>query len=82
MSKVNLILSNSIEEGKKVASNCGLDIEDSAVITNPQFFEHVSLIPDETIYADSFTSIDLIKKFVLKTHELPKGSEINLKIIN
>ena len=78
---ITLILSNSVDEGKKIVNQLNLIEDNCAIITHPEYVDDIQLDFDETIYADVDTLSSLIKAVQNKIKMLPKKSTVNIKFI-
>ena len=77
---VTLVVADNMKQGNLLINKVGLDLDSCAVITNPSYFEHIKLNPNETIYAHASASTPLFNS--LNQQISLSGHNINLKIIN
>lgn len=70
-----------MKQGESVMASCGLDPDSCAVINNPAYFGHITLKPNETVYAHAYASSDLFSAFGETVRE-SGGTATNLKIVN
>lgn len=75
---MTIILANNMSQGEAVIKACNMDEDDCAVLTEPDYLDHVQFLKDETVYAHNNVSPEIVSKFTAKINLIPKS---NIKLI-
>lgn len=81
--KINLVLADSVESATQVVNLKNIDNDNTAVITHPDYMEHLTFKNGERVFVSSSISDEFMGVVLNKIREeFQIGQELNLTIVN
>ena len=81
-SKVSLVLGDDLDQVNKVIALEGLNPDNAAPITNPDYLDYLTLVPDETIYIAGWSSTEMLQAIQDKIKaDIKPGKSVHLQIV-